>query len=95
MIKNRLHTRVAFAETVLTIAEKMSSELEIACGIGEKYRTQPSYFKSYQEAKVAFELGILLKIPTPIFADLGLERILYKHDLQDLKEYYRHTLGSS
>lgn len=28
-----------------------------------------------------------------VFSDLGLERILYKHDLQDLKEYYVHVLG--
>lgn len=25
--------------------------------------------------------------------DMGLERILYKHDLEDLKEYYHHVLG--
>ncbi len=84
----------AFAVTVLKKAAKMNPEFELACGIGKKYRNPTELFRSYQEAKVAFELGILLKITTPLFTDLGLERILYKHDLQDLIEYYNHTLGS-
>ncbi|QCJ40917.1 hypothetical protein FAY30_02780 [Bacillus sp. S3] len=83
-----------FAETILNKAEKMNSEVAIACGIGKKYMNPTDIFRSYQEAKVALELGILLNIPTPLFTDLGLERILYKHDLQDLLEYYHHTLGS-
>ncbi|CAH2716823.1 Purine catabolism regulatory protein [Neobacillus rhizosphaerae] len=84
----------AFAVTVLNKAAKMNPEFELACGIGKKYRNPTELFRSYQEAKVAFELGILLKITTPLFTDFGLERILYKHDLQDLIEYYNHTLGS-
>ncbi|MFZ7943408.1 PucR family transcriptional regulator [Neobacillus sp. 19] len=84
----------AFTETILKKAKKMNSEVAIACGIGKKYMNPTDIFRSYQEAKVALELGILLNIATPLFTDLGLERILYKHDLQDLLEYYHHTLGS-
>ncbi|MEK4146829.1 helix-turn-helix domain-containing protein [Robertmurraya sp. FSL W8-0741] len=64
-----------------------------ACGVGQVYQNPSELFRSYQEAKVAFEIGQLLKIEIPSFNDLGLERILYKHDLQDLKEYYYHILG--
>lgn len=65
----------------------------ISCGIGKVYTDPSELFRSYQEAKVAYTLGILLGISIPFFSDLGLERILYKHDLHDLKEYYNHTLG--
>lgn len=91
--KNRAKLE-SFAETILKKAEKINSDFEIVCGIGKKYTNPTELFRSYQEAKVALELGILLNITTPLFSDLGLERILYKHDLQDLIEYYNHTLGS-
>ncbi len=84
----------AFTETILKNAAKLAGELEIACGIGKRYTNPAELFRSYQEAKIALELGILLEISTPMFADLGLERILYKHDLQDLIEFHNHTLGS-
>ncbi|WP_348981620.1 helix-turn-helix domain-containing protein [Desulfitobacterium sp. LBE] len=29
----------------------------------------------------------------PFFSDMGLERVLYKHDIQDLKEYRDQVLG--
>jgi purine catabolism regulator len=82
-----------FTETVIKRAEKIDEVVRVACGIGKIYADPVDLFRSYQEAKVAFELGLLLKIETPFFANLGLERILYKHDLQDLKEFFEHTLG--
>jgi sugar diacid utilization regulator len=83
-----------FVKKVLSGANNLHTKLEIACGIGKKYSNPSELFRSYQEAKIAFELGILLKIETPFFSDLGLERILYRHDLQDLREYFDHTIGS-
>lgn len=65
----------------------------VACGIGQVYENPNELFRSYQEAKVAYEIGLLLKIEIPFFNDLGLERVLYKHDLQDLKEFFTHILG--
>lgn len=65
----------------------------VACGVGRIYENPEELFRSYQEAKVAFELGLLLDIAIPFFSDLGLERVLYKHDLQDLKEFYEHVIG--
>lgn len=85
---------------ILAFAEKISSQIKTTelnnlatCGVGQVYSDSTELFRSYQEAKVAFEMGKLLGIPIPFFSDLGLERILYKHDLQDLKEYYLHVLG--
>ncbi|MCQ6278552.1 CdaR family transcriptional regulator [Bacillus sp. EB600] len=84
----------SFANYILSQAKKIELKPDIACGMGKIYSNPAELFRSYQEAKVAFELGILLKMPTPFFTDLGLERILYKHDLQDLREYFDHTLGA-
>lgn len=63
------------------------------CGVGKIYNEANELFRSYQEAKVALELGILLKKEIPHFNDLGIERILYKHDVQELKEFYNRVLG--
>src|SRR5690606_28648315 len=63
------------------------------CGVGKIYNEANELFRSYQEAKVALELGILLKKEIPHFSDLGIERILYKHDVQELKEFYNRVLG--
>ncbi len=37
--------------------------------------------------------GGLLGVKVPFFSDMGLERVLYKHDIQDLKEYRDQVLG--
>lgn len=72
-----------------------STELanRICCGVGQTYIEPINFFRSYQEAKVALDTGKLLGVEIPFFSDMGLERILYKHDLQDLKEYHDHVLG--
>lgn len=84
---------LAFAGKILMQAEGTELAGRIACGTGQPYADATDLFRSYQEAKVALEMGKLLDIVIPFFSDLGLERILYKHDLQDLKEYYLHILG--
>ncbi len=66
---------------------------KIATGIGKTYSDPTELFRSYQEAKVALELGMMLGMATPSFASLGLERILYHHDVQELREYYSLVLG--
>ncbi len=67
---------------------------QIVCGVGKIYQNPTELFRSYQEAKWAFELGQIIKEEVPFFSELGIERILYKHDLQDLKEYYYQVLGN-
>ncbi|QED48862.1 PucR family transcriptional regulator [Cytobacillus dafuensis] len=82
-----------FVQHIINQVEKANLSSRIITGVGRACANPEMIFRSYQEAKVAFELGQLLDITTPYFNDLGLERILYKHDLQDLKEYYFHILG--
>lgn len=93
---NFIHQKTEIENFISGIFSQMeNTELKglVVCGVGQVYSDASELFRSYQEAKVSFEMGKLLDIPIPFFADLGLERILYKHDLQDLKEYYMHVLG--
>ena len=82
-----------FSTTVMNQMKTLHPDQALSCGIGKTYMGPVDLFRSFQEAKVALELGEIMGIPLPFFSDLGLERILYKHDLQDLKEYYQATLG--
>lgn len=82
-----------FIQYMLKQTKDTSLKGRVACGIGQVYNNPVNLYRSYQEAKVAFELGLLLKNEFQFFHDLGLERILYKHDLQDLKEFYQHIVG--
>ncbi|MCM3124971.1 helix-turn-helix domain-containing protein [Mesobacillus sp. AQ2] len=81
------------AEIILKEMDRQETERFFSCGIGKTYSDPRDLFRSFQEAKVALEIGELLDIQVPYFEELGLERILYKHDTQDLKEYYETILG--
>ncbi|WP_070120874.1 PucR family transcriptional regulator [Bacillus marinisedimentorum] len=83
----------ALAASVIKQMHSLHADRTSACGLGKTYHNPTDLFRSFQEAKVALEIGQLLKIPIPFFTDLGLERILYKHDLQELKEFYQSSLG--
>ncbi|MHB8072472.1 PucR family transcriptional regulator [Desulfosporosinus fructosivorans] len=82
-------------EQVLSRAKLRLARRRLNVGVGRVYASPDDIFKSYQEAKVALELGKLMGIDStiPFFSDLGLDRILYHHDLQELKEFYKETLG--
>ncbi|MEH7013736.1 helix-turn-helix domain-containing protein [Neobacillus niacini] len=82
-----------FSKNVINQIKSLYPEEKFSCGIGQTYESPVDLFRSYQEAKVALELGEILGIAIPFFTDLGVERILYKHDLQELREYYEATLG--
>ena len=82
-----------FSHSVINYIHSIYPEYKVVCGIGKVYSNPTELFRSFQEAKVAYDLGLLLNIDIPFFYELGLERILYKHDLQDLKEYYETILG--
>lgn len=70
------------------------NDRKVRIGVGRDYAEPTEIFRSYQEAKVALKLGYLLQgdDQSPFFIDLGVERILYNHDLQELREFYRETL---
>lgn len=83
----------SIAKFVLREMARLEPETAFSCGIGKTYRDPRELFRSFQEAKLALDLGELLDIPVPYFEELGLERILYKHDAQDLKEFCETVIG--
>lgn len=94
--KTNFHLKGKLTHFIQYLIEQMketSLNDRVACGVGQIYGNPVELFRSYQEAKVAYEIGLLLKIEIPFFNDLGLERVLYKHDLQDLREFYSQVLG--
>ncbi len=91
--KQNKETITFLAKSILARLTATELENKVICGVGQYYKNAAELFRSYQEAKVAAEVGMLLEITVPFFNEIGLERILYKHDLQDLKEYYDHVLG--
>lgn len=83
-------------ERIQKSARERSKSRDLSVGVGRVYDSPKDIFRSFQEAKVALELGRLMEIRegVPFFADLGLARILYNHDRQELKEFYTETLGA-
>lgn len=77
-------------------AREHSGKRTLNVGVGRVYESVKDIFRSFQEAKIALELGRLMEIKEgiPFFSDLGLARILYNHDRQELKEFYWETLGA-
>jgi len=80
---------------VLGLAKELYPNKVVSVGSGRTYPKPSDIFRSYQEAKVALELGRIMNIrsKTPFFRDLGLARILYNHDQQELAEFYNDNLG--
>ena len=62
-------------------------------GIGNNRSNSVDIFQTYQEAKVALGLGEMLDIELPFFSKLGLERILYNHDIKEVNDFYYQVLG--
>lgn len=83
------------AEIQKSVRER-SGTRALHVGVGRVYESVKDIFRSFQEAKIALELGRLMEIQGGIsfFSDLGLARILYNHDRQELKEFYWETLGA-
>lgn len=92
--KSRLTTET-FLSTVFQHVGKTSEHAKerLISGVGRTYQSPSELFRSYQEAKVARELGQLMGITYPFFADLGLVHLLYNHDLQELKAFFEETIG--
>lgn len=74
----------------LSLAAPILGQRSVRLGVGRRYDSLTEIFRSYQEAKVALELGKLMRPQqeTPFFADLGMARLLFSHDWQELQEFY-------
>lgn len=77
----------------LEMASPILRDRVVRLGVGRRYVSPTDIFRSYQEAKVALELGKLIqpRHKTPYFADLGMARLLFSHDWQELQEFYLET----
>ncbi len=84
-----------FVHTFLKLAATHKPGAQIKVGIGRRYDSPADIFRSYQEAKTALELGKLItpKEGFPFFSNLGVARLLFNHDWQQLKDFYAETLG--
>ncbi|MHB8074086.1 PucR family transcriptional regulator [Desulfosporosinus fructosivorans] len=80
-------------DKIQSLAQQRIHARVLRLGIGRIYENPKEIFRSYQEAKVALELGKYSRLRTPFFEYLGLARILYNHDRQELAELYQETLG--
>lgn len=65
----------------------------LGIGIGKKRSHAIKIYKTYQEAKISYELGTILHLPLAKFNELGLEKILFNHDTQELREFFEQILG--
>ncbi|MGI1659638.1 MAG: PucR family transcriptional regulator [Desulfitobacterium sp.] len=81
-------------QVLAQVEERLASRV-VRVGVGRKYDQPSEIFRSYQEAKVAVKLSALLKGkgPATYFRELGVDRILYNHDKQELIEFQREMLA--
>ncbi|EHQ88538.1 PucR family transcriptional regulator [Desulfosporosinus youngiae] len=92
--EQREYTKLLVDKIKSLVQHRIPSKV-LRLGIGRIYKNAKDVFRSYQEAKVALELGKLMdsRLQTPFFIKLGLARILYNHDRHELAELYKETLG--
>lgn len=90
----KAYLNMIISQVLSQVAERLAPRV-VRVGVGRKYDQPTEIFRSYQEAKVAVKLSALLKDKGPItyFRELGVERILYSHDKQELLEFYREILS--
>ena len=66
----------------------------LTAGVGRTYDRPTELFRSYQEAKVAKILEDQnIQGDVTFFSDIGLLKLLYNHDVQELKEFEKDILG--
>lgn len=82
-------------QPVLKLMAEYPKEHQFLFGLGSLYPTARYIHRSFQEARSALELGQLFKIENRIvaFQDLGIMRLLYKLDRQELVDYRNEILG--
>lgn len=64
-------------------------------GIGKRYEKVTMLYRSYQQAKVALELGKVVERKTRLafFDELGAVRLFYNQSEQDLDEFFQEVIG--
>lgn len=70
------------------------SEIQFSIGVGKLYPSATMLYRSYQQAKVALELGEITKHEGVAFFDeLGAVRLFYNQSEQELEEFINEILG--
>lgn len=82
-------------QPVLRLIEEYPRDQQLLFGLGNLYSTARYIHRSFQEARSALELGQLFNLENRIiaFQDLGVMRLLYKLDRQELEDYRNEILG--
>ncbi|AFQ46232.1 PucR family transcriptional regulator [Desulfosporosinus meridiei] len=80
---------------VLKLLAAYPKEHQLSWGMGNLYPTARSIHRSFQEARSALELGQLFDLNEPLiaFQDLGVMRLLYRLDRQELEDFRNEILG--
>lgn len=91
------HELQKLVKEIFAVNDIAQSKLGItfSIGIGQQYSSINEIHKSYQEAKTALAISRIFGETNFIkyFLQLGVFRLLYKHDIYVLKDYYLETLG--
>ena len=75
--------------------QEILDDVKLWASVGSIYPDQPLLYRSYQEAKVALEMGKVLgkKEKLTFFNELGAIRLFYNQRKQDLRDFFEETLG--
>lgn len=67
----------------------------LTAGVGKLYESVNEIYRSYQQAKVALELGKIVpeRIQLAFFDELGAVRLFYNQSEQDLEEFFAEAVG--
>ena len=67
----------------------------LEAGVGQLYGDVKMLYRSYQQAKVALELGKIVPDKTRLafFDELGAVRLFYNQSEQDLEEFFQEVIG--
>ncbi|ADH99362.1 PucR family transcriptional regulator [Salisediminibacterium selenitireducens] len=79
---------------LLTSAATILNQRDFYIGAGRAYHQGIELYRSYQEAKMARNIGIHeTGEKLSFFHDIGLMKLLYSHDRSELHEFYKDTMG--
>ncbi|MEA5025810.1 Carbohydrate diacid regulator [bioreactor metagenome] len=82
------------AEAFVQLQEEMVN-IELWAGVGNIYWDQKTLYRSYQEAKVALQMGRFSGKESKLafFDELGAMRLFYNQREQDLRDYFNEVIG--
>lgn len=87
----------AFVHSFLTefLAQLKKNDLDcIRVGVGSSVSAVTDLYKSYQEAKIAWELGkIFDQNPVCYFEEMGFLKFIFTHSAMELQEFSQRILG--